>query len=95
MVEVLGRVIRVSLVDNVRFKEKVEENEDLSQMAIWMKSIPGRRESWNHVLKAGTVETGVASGVSNAEGIGGEGGMPRACTGPCQAIVGTVALNSE
>lgn len=50
MVEVFGRVIRVSLVDNVRFKEKVEENEDLSQMAIWMKSIPGRREYWNHIL---------------------------------------------
>lgn len=60
------RVIRVSLVDNVRFKEKLEGNEDLSQMATWMKTIPGRWEYSSHGLTAGAVpgaaETGVAGG---------------------------------
>lgn len=64
-VEVLGRVIRVSLVDNVRFKENLEGNEDLSQMATWMKTIPGRWEYSS--LKAGAIPGAAETGVAGVE----------------------------
>lgn len=66
-VEVLGRVIRVSLVDNVRFKEKLEGNEDLSQMATWMETIPVRWEYSSHGLTAGAVPGAAQTGVAGVE----------------------------
>lgn len=67
MVEGLGRVIRVSLVDNVRFKEKLEGNEDLSPMDTWMKTIPGRWEYSSHGLKVGAVPGAAETGRAGVE----------------------------